>query len=64
MSFQTQYPYLKAIQELTPKKSKVYLVGGFLRDFVLNRPCLDFDFAVDKNAVALARRFSDKIMHK
>jgi len=32
-----------------------------LRDCLLGRPRLDFDFAVSKNAVALARSFSKKI---
>ncbi|OGX07027.1 MAG: hypothetical protein A2Z88_08895 [Omnitrophica WOR_2 bacterium GWA2_47_8] len=54
--------YLKTIQDLAKKKKvPVYLVGGFLRDSFLNRPCADFDFAVKKGAVPLARRLADTI---
>ncbi len=62
MPFLAQYPQLKIIQAIARKKRVgVYLVGGFLRDFVLGRTQMDFDFAVDKNAVALARKFADAI---
>jgi len=62
MSFLTQYPHIKTIQELAKhKKVKAYLVGGFLRDFFLNRPCLDFDFAIEKGSIPMARQFSKKI---
>lgn len=41
------------------KDQKVWLVGGSIRDHLLERHPLDFDFAVEKNARALARRFAD-----
>jgi len=53
---------LSIIQTLARKnKVSVYLVGGALRDSVLNRPCCDFDFAVSKNALKVARQFADQI---
>ena len=53
---------LSTIQTLARKnKVSVYLVGGALRDSVLNRPCCDFDFAVSKNALKVARQFADQI---
>ncbi len=62
MSFLEQYPQLKIIQALARKKRVgVYLVGGFLRDLSLGRTQMDFDFAVEKNAVAFARRFADQV---
>ena len=62
MPFLDDYPEIKIIKELArSRKVQVYLVGGFLRDYLLRRPCLDFDFAVGKNAVSLARAFADKI---
>ncbi len=62
MSLLTDYPLLKAIQELSRKKKvAVYLVGGFVRDQVLGRACHDFDFAVAKDAVAFARLFARRI---
>ncbi|MDP2652505.1 MAG: HD domain-containing protein [Candidatus Omnitrophota bacterium] len=62
MPFPEEHPYLKIIQDISRQKEiRVYLVGGFLRDHFLKRPCLDFDFAVEKNAVAFARAFAKKI---
>ncbi len=61
-AFLIQSPHLKPLQNIVRLKNlKVYLVGGFLRDYLLGRPCLDFDFSVEKGAVALARIFSRKI---
>ncbi len=62
MSFLSQYPQLKTIQTLARKKRLgVYLVGGFLRDHCLGRPQTDFDFAVDKDAIAFARHCADTL---
>lgn len=62
MSFLNQYPLLKIIRELAQKRRlEVFLVGGFLRDFAIGRPCDDFDFAVNRNAIALARAFAKKV---
>jgi tRNA nucleotidyltransferase (CCA-adding enzyme) len=33
----------------------VYIVGGFVRDLLLDRPSLDFDLVVEGDAIALAR---------
>jgi tRNA nucleotidyltransferase/poly(A) polymerase len=41
------------------KSQKVWLVGGSIRDQLLDRRPLDFDFAVETNARDLARRFAD-----
>lgn len=60
MSFLSQYPQLKVLQSIARRRSaRVYLVGGFLRDQFLGRPVTDFDFAVDKGAVLLAKAFAD-----
>ena len=55
-------PFCNILQGLAKqKKIKVYLVGGFLRNFLLGRDCRDFDFAVSKDAIGLARLFGKKI---
>ena len=52
MSFLEDYPQLQIVQSIAKqKKVAAYLVGGFLRDYLLGRPCLDFDFAVKKDAI-------------
>lgn len=62
MPFLSDYPQIKIIRDIAKaKKLSVYLVGGFLRDFVLGSQKQDFDFAVDKNALSLALTFSKKI---
>ena len=62
MSFLSDYPQIQIIRDLAKsRKVKVYLVGGFLRDHLLRRDCLDFDFAVEKDALGFTRLFSRKI---
>lgn len=45
------------------RKLPVYLVGGALRDFYLNRPAqiLDFDFAVEKDSLLFAKELSRRL---
>lgn len=43
------------------KGRKIWLVGGAIRDHFLGRQYFDLDFAVEKNARGLARRFADAI---
>jgi tRNA nucleotidyltransferase (CCA-adding enzyme) len=47
-------------QESYQQKTAVYIVGGFVRDLLLNRPSLDFDIVVEGNAIALARALVDR----
>ncbi len=43
------------------RKASLFLVGGFLRDFVLGREkrCTDFDFAVRRNAIPFGRELAN-----
>jgi len=43
------------------RNTAVYLVGGPLRDLLLNRPALDFDIAVEGDAMALARELAERL---
>jgi putative nucleotidyltransferase with HDIG domain len=64
MSFFLDSPQLKIIQQMARRRRvAVHLVGGFLRDVVLGRPGIrmDFDFAVEKGALAFARSFARQI---
>ena len=57
-----EYPQLKIIQKIArQKKTPVFLVGGFLRDYTLGSLKKDFDFAVAKDALKLSRLFSKEI---
>jgi len=42
-------------EEAAAQKSPLYVVGGFVRDLLLERPSLDFDVVVEGDAIALAR---------
>jgi poly(A) polymerase len=48
--------FIRNIDELS--KGQAWLVGGFLRDAVLNRPTTDVDIVVEGDANALAARFA------
>lgn len=39
-------------------RSPIYLVGGFVRDLLLQRPSLDLDLVVEGDAIPLARRLA------
>ena len=56
-------PLLKEVFSLIKRRDlKVFLVGGVLRDLLLKKNLiLDFDFAVSKNALRLAKELSSKI---
>lgn len=48
-------PLITRVQEALPGQ-EIYLVGGMVRDALINRLSHDFDFAVAKNAIDAARR--------
>ena len=58
----TDLPELIALHDLVRRKHiGIYLVGGFLRDLLIGRSGRDFDFAVSKGAIPLARAFAKKV---
>jgi tRNA nucleotidyltransferase (CCA-adding enzyme) len=53
--------FLKLIAEMAREKHlPVYIVGGFVRDLLLERPSIDFDLVVEGDAIALARSLERK----
>lgn len=47
---------LKSIARMAhQQRSALYIVGGFVRDLLLERPSLDFDLVVEGDAIALVR---------
>ncbi|HFC08600.1 MAG TPA: CBS domain-containing protein [Chloroflexi bacterium] len=57
---------IKAIAaEAEAQHQALYIVGGFVRDLLLERPSLDFDLVVEGNAIALAhalrRRYGGRV---
>ncbi len=59
---------LKAIAQMAAEQhNALYIVGGFVRDMLLNRPSLDFDLVVEGDAIqlaeALANRWGGRVSH-
>ena len=48
-------PLLEKVRDALPDQD-IYLVGGAVRDMILNRLSRDFDFAVPSGGISLARR--------
>jgi tRNA nucleotidyltransferase (CCA-adding enzyme) len=46
--------------EAYEQHAALYIVGGFVRDLLLERPSLDFDLVVEGDAIALARALADR----
>ena len=52
---------LKAVAGVAyEQKVALYMVGGFVRDLMLERPSLDFDLVVEGDAIALARALAKR----
>jgi tRNA nucleotidyltransferase (CCA-adding enzyme) len=52
---------LHEIAELAQEQHvSLYIVGGFVRDLLLDHPSLDFDLVVEGDAIGLAKKFSEK----
>lgn len=62
LSLLTFYPQLELVRDVFKgRDQRVFLVGGALRDYYLDRPGTDFDFAVDRGAIALSRQLARRI---
>jgi putative nucleotidyltransferase with HDIG domain len=56
-----EWPW-RPVQELARERGiKLWLVGGAVRDMLLGRPLHDWDFAVERDAAALARAVGDAL---
>ena len=58
-------PQLQLIGQLhafaEKRGAQLYLVGGSVRDLLLNQSITDFDFALADDAIAFAKAFADKV---
>jgi poly(A) polymerase len=60
-----KHPVFNIISELAKQENKeVYVIGGFVRDALLNRPSKDIDIVVVGNGMAFAEKLNDKIKGK
>ncbi len=52
---------MKVVAEIAnEQKAALYIVGGFVRDLILERPSQDFDLVVEGDAIALARQLQER----
>ena len=54
-------PLLDSVRKILPGGLTVYLVGGAVRDAMLNQPIHDLDFVVAHNAIKLARQVANSL---
>jgi tRNA nucleotidyltransferase/poly(A) polymerase len=54
-------PILDAVREALPEGLSIYLVGGAIRDALLGRSIHDLDFALERDAIKLARRIANAL---
>ncbi len=54
-------PLLKRISELLPADIPIYLVGGAIRDALLDRPSYDLDFVTGGEALRIARGIANQL---
>jgi tRNA nucleotidyltransferase (CCA-adding enzyme) len=54
--------FLKLIAALAYElRMPIYIVGGFVRDLILERPSIDFDVVVEGNAINLAKELEKRL---
>jgi poly(A) polymerase len=54
------HPIFKIISDIAPNE-KVFVIGGFVRDLLLNRPCKDIDIVIEGSGIDLAERVAEKV---
>ncbi len=54
-------PALHALLEVEDQTAPIWIVGGAVRDLLLQRPSQDYDFVTSGEAVALARRVANRL---
>ncbi len=55
-------PLIQALHVFAKEKGvQLYLVGGSVRDLLLNRPTTDFDFTLESGTIEFAKMFADSI---
>jgi poly(A) polymerase len=62
MKHHLEHPIFKLVSETSHKlKTDAYVIGGFVRDILLNRPSKDIDFLIIGNGIEFAEKVAEKI---
>ncbi len=59
-SDQLNHPIFEVIKKTVPDE-RVYVIGGFVRDLLLNRPCKDIDIVIEGSGIELAEKIAKKV---
>ena len=54
-------PLVERVRAVLPADQELYLVGGAVRDLLLEKPSHDFDFVLPSKAIATARRVANAL---
>jgi tRNA nucleotidyltransferase/poly(A) polymerase len=57
----SSHPLLETIKSILPADQELYLVGGAVRDMMLDRAAPDLDFALPANGIAFARKIANQL---
>jgi poly(A) polymerase len=61
-SSELQHPLFLALRETAEAMGlRSYVIGGFVRDLLLGRPCKDIDVVVEGKGIALAEAFAQRV---
>ena len=55
-----QHPIFTVISDIVPNE-KVFVIGGYVRDLLLERPCKDIDIVIEGSGIELANKVAEKV---
>ncbi len=55
------HPLVALVRELVPDSIQTYLIGGAIRDDLLQRPVADLDFTLSESALVYARKAANRL---
>ena len=59
---QLQHPIFEKVSEVAAENgTSIFVIGGFVRDLLLKRPCKDIDFVVLGDGLAIAEKVAAKV---
>jgi len=64
LKIEVNLPILKQISETAAETGMdAFVIGGFVRDHILNRPCNDIDIVVSGSGILFAEKIAERIGH-
>jgi poly(A) polymerase len=58
---QKEETFLKLSETIQEHNAEAYLIGGYVRDLLLNRPCKDIDIVVKGSGIEIAENYAQKL---